>query len=133
MSKNKEEKEPKKEFVYDIDDSFDYIIDEGGNTSINVRKISWNGKPYKLDIRRYTYKDGEEKMMKGISLSDEASDELTKVLIDNGYGNTKYIINSLKNRDDFKESLLEDNNSSDVNNNTDDEDEEYYDPKELLG
>ena len=133
MSKNKEEKEPKKEFVYDIDDSFDYIIDEGGNTSINVRKISWNGKPYKLDIRRYTYKDGEEKMMKGISLSDEASNELTKVLIDNGYGNTKYIINSLKNRDDFKESLLEDNNSSDVNNNTDDEDEEYYDPKELLG
>lgn len=133
MSKNKEEKEPKKEFVYDIDDSFDYIIDEGGNTSINVRKISWNGKPYKLDIRRYTYKDGEEKMMKGISLSDEASDELTKVLIDNGYGNTKYIINSLKNRDDFKESLLDDNNSSDVNNNTDDEDEEYYDPKELLG
>lgn len=133
MSKNKEEKEPKKEFVYDIDDSFDYIIDEGGNTSINVRKISWNGKPYKLDIRRYTYKDGEEKMMKGISLSDEASDELTKVLIDNGYGNTKYIINSLKNRDDFKESLLEDNNSSDSNNNTDDEDEEYYDPKELLG
>ena len=123
MSKNKEEKEPKKEFVYDIDDSFDYIIDEGGNTSINVRKISWNGKPYKLDIRRYTYKDGEEKMMKGISLSDEASDELTKVLIDNGYGNTKYIINSLKNRDDFKESLLDDNNSSDVNNNTDDEDE----------
>lgn len=132
MSKNKEEKEPKKEFVYDIDDSFDYIIDEGGNTSINVRKISWNGKPYKLDIRRYTYKDGEEKMMKGISLSDEASNELTKVLIDNGYGDTRYIINSLKNRDDFKESLLEDNNSSDVNN-TDDEDEEYYDPKELLG
>lgn len=132
MSKNKEEKEPKKEFVYDIDDSFDYIIDEGGNTSINVRKISWNGKPYKLDIRRYTYKDGEEKMMKGISLSDEASNELTKVLIDNGYGDTKYIINSLKNRDDFKESLLEDN-SSDSNNNIDDEDEEYYDPKELLG
>ena len=124
-------KEPKKEFAYDIDDSFDYIIDEGGNTSINVRKISWNGKPYKLDIRRYTYKDGQETMMKGISLSDEASNELTKVLIDNGYGNTRYIINSLKNRDDFKESLLEDN-SSDLNN-TDDEDEEYYDPKELLG
>lgn len=131
MNKNKKEKEPKKEFVYNIDDSFDYIIDEGGNTSINVRKISWNGKPYKLDIRRYTYKDGEEQMMKGISLSDEASNELTKVLIDNGYGNTRYIINSLKNRDDFKESLLEDN-SSDLNN-TDDEDEEYYDPKELLG
>ncbi len=129
--KNKEEKEPKKEFVYDIDDSFDYIIDEGGNTSINVRKISWNGKPYKLDIRRYTYKDGQEQMMKGISLSDEATNELTKVLIDNGYGNTRYIINSLKNRDDFKESLLEDNSSD--SNNTDDEDEEYYDPKELLG
>lgn len=130
MNKDKN-KEPKKEFAYDIDDSFDYIIDEGGNTSINVRKISWNGKPYKLDIRRYTYKDGQETMMKGISLSDEASNELTKVLIDNGYGNTRYIINSLKNRDDFKESLLEDN-PSDLNN-TDDEDEEYYDPKELLG
>ena len=129
--KNKEEKESKKEFVYDIDDSFDYIIDEGGNTSINVRKISWNGKPYKLDIRRYTYKDGQEQMMKGISLSDEATNELTKVLIDNGYGNTRYIINSLKNRDDFKESLLEDNSSD--SNNIDDEDEEYYDPKELLG
>lgn len=115
------------EFSYEVQKEFDFIIEESGNNSINLRKISWNGRPYKLDLRKYSYKDGKESMLKGISISDEGANELTGVLIENGYGDTKRIIKALRARENFTEEMLEPDYVFE-----DDNDEEFYDPKQLL-
>ena len=116
------------EFSYEVQKEFDFIIEESGNNSINLRKISWNGRPYKLDLRKYSYKDGKESMLKGISISDEGANELTGVLIENGYGDTKRIIKALRTRENFNEEMLE----PDYVFEDDNESEEFYDPKQLL-
>ena len=115
------------EFTYEFQEGFDYIIEESGNTSSNLRRISWNGRPYKLDFRKYSYKDGQEMMMKGISMSEDGASELASVLVENGYGDTRRIIKAIRGRDDFDESLLDKAVEID-----DSGDEEYYDPKQLL-
>ena len=116
------------EFSYEVQEGFDFIIEESGNNSINLRKISWNGRPYKLDLRKYSYKDGKESMLKGISISDEGANELTGVLIENGYGDTKRIIKALRTRENFTEEMLEPEYVFEDDN----ESEEFYDPKQLL-
>ena len=126
MSKDRKDRD--ENFQYSVLEGFDFIIEEFGNSSTNLRKISWNGRPHKLDLRKYSYKDGEERMLKGISLTDDGSNELTNVLIEQGYGDTRRIIKALRKRDDFNESLLDPNIEID-----DSDEEEYYDPKQLLG
>ena len=116
------------EFSYEVQEGFDFIIEESGNNSINLRKISWNGRPYKLDLRKYSYKDGKESMLKGISISDEGANELTGVLVENGYGDTKRIIKALRTRENFNEEMLEPEYVFEDDN----ESEEFYDPKQLL-
>lgn len=115
-----------KEITMKILENFDFILEEGQNTSINLRKVSWNDRPYKLEIRKWNYTNGEERAMKGVSLTDEGADELAAVLIEQGYGNTKRIIEAIKQRKDYDDSFKP--NLSIV----DDEEEEYYDPRELL-
>ena len=114
-------------FQYEALEGFDFIIEESGNSSVNLRKISWNGRPHKLDIRKYAYKDGQEQMMKGISLTEDGANELTSVMVEQGYGDTKRIIKALRQREDFNKSMLDKDIAID-----DDSDEEYYDPKQLL-
>ena len=128
MDKDIEKKS--KEFTYTVNPEFDYIIEETNNTTIAVRKISWNGRPEKLDIRKYMYSNGEERMRKGISLTDDGADELTHVLVDNGYGNTKKIIKGIRNRMDYQKAL----DTIDIDEDLEDDgSEDYYDPSELLG
>ena len=119
-----------KEISMEIEDNFDFIIEEGQNTSINLRRISWNGRPSKIDIRKWVYNDGVERAMKGVSLSDKGVDELTNVLIEQGFGNTKRIIKAIKAREDYDGSI-QGNIAEDITE--DDGSEEYYDPSELLG
>ena len=122
------EKKERKEISCTIDEEFgDNILYEGNNISINARRVSWNGGVYKIDVRKYSFKDGEEIMGKGVSIPDEGCDELAKLLVDKGYGNTRDIIKSIRTRDDFDESLLDKEIPID-----DSSEEEYYDPKELL-
>jgi hypothetical protein len=88
-----------KEISMEIEEGFDFILEEGQNTSINLRKISWNGRPSKLDIRKWNYTDSGERAMKGIGLSDEGADELAAVLVENGYGETRRLVKALKERE----------------------------------
>lgn len=118
-----------KEITMDIEPDFDFIIEEGANTSINLRKISWNGRPSKLDIRKWSYQDGQERAMKGVGLSDEGADELANVLVEQGYGDTKRITKAIKQREDYNESNTDESVESDI----DDGSEEYYNPSELFG
>ena len=120
-----------KEITMDIVPGFDFIIEEGQNTSLNLRKVSWNGRDPKLDLRKWSYQEGEERAMKGITLSKEGAAELTCVLAEQGYGSTKRIIKAIQNRDDYESAMRTLNDPEESGN--DDGSEDYYDPAELLG
>ena len=128
---------------YTIKDNFDYVLEEKGNTYISLRKLCWCGadeaeeKEGKLDIRKYyTGKDGNEVVGKGVSLTEEGANELINVLTSNNYGNTKTIINNIKNREDFMPSLASCLNEEQLEQVGIDpskyEKEDYYDPRKDL-
>ena len=117
-----------KDFSFEIVPNFDFVLEEGSNTSVNLRKISWNGRDPKLDIRKWSYNDGEERMLKGCTLSDEGGNELACVLVEHGYGDTNRLFKALSQREDFHGEV--DTNES--KSQEDDEEEEYYDPSMLL-
>ena len=127
-----------REFSYTVDPNFDYTIDEKGNTFIALRKIDWsNSGNYKLDLRKYYASESGETMAKGVSfLTEEGPDELTKVLLETGYGNPDEITDTIVyKRPDVLRKLCKvissDPSLSDpklIN----DEDEEFYDPEELM-
>jgi hypothetical protein len=119
-----------KEFTMDILDGFDHIIEESGNSSLNLRKVSWNGREHKLDLRKWNYQDGQERAMKGVTLSDDGADELAAVLVEQDYGSTKRLLKALTKREDYNDCM---NHLNDVEEEYDDGSEEYYDPSELLG
>ena len=117
-----------KDFSFEIVPNFDFVLEEGSNTSVNLRKISWNGREPKLDIRKWSYNDGEERMLKGCTLSDEGGNELACVLVEHGYGDTNRLLKALSQRDDFHGEV----DTTESKSQEDDEEEEYYDPSMLL-
>lgn len=91
-----------------IIDSFDHVLQERNNQYISIRKVQWteDGDIF-YDIRKYrTQPDGSEMMLKGVSLGEDGVNELTHVLTKEGFGETKTIINNIKDREDFNVSLV---------------------------
>lgn len=119
-----------KEITMEIKEGFDFIIEESGNSSLNLRKVGWNGREPKLDLRKWSYQDGTERALKGVTMTDEGADELTGVLVEQGYGNTKRIIKALIAREEYKDVM---EHLDDIEEEVNDGSEEYYDPSELLG
>lgn len=119
-----------KEFTMEIQEGFDFIIEESGNSSLNLRRVGWNGREPKLDLRKWNYQDGQERAMKGVTMSDEGADELTGVLVEQGFGNTKRIIKAITKREEY-DTIMK--HIDDIEEETNDGSEEYYDPSELLG
>lgn len=119
-----------KEITMEIQEDFDFIIEESGNSSLNLRKVGWNGRDPKLDLRKWSYKDGTERALKGVTMTDEGADELTGVLVEQGYGNTKRIAKALAKREEYNDVMQ---HLDDVEDDIIDSSEEYYDPSELLG
>lgn len=125
-----------KEFEYSTNPDFDYVIDEKGNTFIALRQIDWGNKgDYKLDLRKYYASNEGEKMAKGLSfLTDDGPNELTKVLIETGYGNDDEIASAIiEHRPGVAlkiQKFLED--EPDRLANMDYDEDEFYDPKELI-
>lgn len=66
-----------KEFTYEVTKEIGRL---GENSKKEVNVISWNGKEAKIDIREYYEKDGEKKMGKGVSLTNEEAKELVNLL-----------------------------------------------------
>lgn len=129
------------EFSYTTDPDFDYTIDEKGNTFIALRKIDWNNSGnYKLDLRKYYASESGETMSKGVSfLTDDGPDELTKVLIETGYGDDSEIANSIiENRPGILGRIYTAiNNNPELVSGLEEEDlgesdDDYYDPEELI-
>lgn len=90
------------EFKYEVDPKFDYLIEEKGNQAVFFRRVSWNGKDAKPEIRKW-YVDGtSETPGKGTSfMTEEGPNELVKVMTDIGYGNTDEILENISKREDF--------------------------------
>jgi hypothetical protein len=130
-----------KEFSYSVDSDFDYTIDEKGNTFIALRKIDWGNKgDYKLDLRKYYASESGETMQKGVSfLTEDGPNELTKILLETGYGDANEITDTIVyKRPDILgricKIIASDPSLSDPELLKEfDDDEEYYDPEELIG
>lgn len=119
-------------FEYEIEEGFDHVFDEKGNTFLALRKVQWGGKgDFKLDLRKwYINSNGEETVGKGVSfLTEEGPHELAKVLVDNGFGHTGEILQGIYHREDFEQCLENLRNGVDIMG---DNNEDYYDPKEFL-
>lgn len=123
---------------YRIIDDVDYIFDEKNNTFLALRKVVWgdgDDDKAKLDMRRWGIDaDGNEGPHKGFSfLTDDGPDELSRVLVEAGFGHTKELLDELSKREDFNESL---NTIVGENSKMFDESavtEDYYDPSEDEG
>lgn len=113
----------------------DAIVDEKGTQFIALRKVQWvkNGEEpdeskAKFEIRKYLVdKDGTEKPQKGVSfLTPEGPGELARVLVHEGFGDTKDILKELKGRNDFRDAV------ETLNQDEDDTTGEYFDMRTLL-
>lgn len=131
-----------RDFVYTTDPDFDYTIDEKGNTFIALRKIDWGNKgDYRLDLRKYYASESGETMSRGLSfLTDDGPHELTKVLVETGYGddmeldnaiieNRPYVLGRIKAELDNNPELVERIKHEGLDMIDDDE---FYDPEELI-
>lgn len=124
-------------FKYSIVENIDYTFEEKGNQFGAVRKVQWgdSDKSY-LDIRKWrNAPDGTEQAAKGYTfMTEEGPSELTKVLLNLGFGNTREVIGIIKNREDFRKSLNSELGSNDemYDESVGTLEDDFYDPKSLL-
>ena len=71
-----------KDFSYEVTERLAIISQStDGKYTLELNRINYNGRPAKLDLRRWSYEeDGSAKMHKGITLSDKEAGELGNVL-----------------------------------------------------
>lgn len=124
------------EFKYTIVDDFDRVIDEKGNQSINLRKLYFGNDPEKakFDLRKWiTDADGNEICGKGFSfLTEDGPNILAETLIEEGFGRTDDVLQSLSVRDDFESSVSKVlGKSLDEVATTSEEDQLYFDPRNM--
>lgn len=117
--------------VFDLDVTFDEL----GSRFLALRRVQWVNKgeepdisKAKLELRKWLVdKEGNERANKGFSfLTDEGPHELAKVLIHEGYGRTKDILNELRSRDDFIEA------AKTINDSEESTEGEYFDIRSLI-
>ena len=68
-----------KPFKYEITKRI-AVLSQSGDTSKELNKVSYNGQPAKYDIRSWRRTDGEEKLLKGLTLSEEEMEALKQAL-----------------------------------------------------
>lgn len=56
------------------------VLSENGNTVKELNKVSYNGSPAKYDLRSWKRENGEEKLLKGLTLNDEEAAALKAAL-----------------------------------------------------
>lgn len=112
----------------------DRVFDEKGSTFLSLRQIAWgvgqdeeaDEKKIKYELRRWRNLDGEERADKGFSfLTEEGPHECVNALLSEGFGHTKDVLEIIRGREDFEQSvksLYEDKDASG----------EFFDPREAL-
>lgn len=90
------------EFKYEVDPSFDYLIEEKGNQALFFRRVSWGGREAKPEIRKWFVDGTSETPGKGFSfMTEEGPHELIKTMTSLGYGKTDEILENISKREDF--------------------------------
>ena len=56
------------------------VLSQSGDTSKELNKVSYNGQPAKYDLRSWRRTDGEEKLLKGLTLNEEEMEALKQAL-----------------------------------------------------
>lgn len=56
------------------------VLSESGDTSKELNRVSYNGSPAKYDLRSWRRTDGEEKLLKGLTLTEEEASVLKEAL-----------------------------------------------------
>lgn len=71
-----------KDFSYKITERIAVISRSAdGKNTLELNRISYSGRPAKLDLRRWSHEPGEEpRMHKGVMLTDEEAAELGNVI-----------------------------------------------------
>lgn len=123
------------DFKYEVDENFDYLIEEKGNQAIFFRRVSWGGRDAKPEIRKWYVDSTSETPGKGFSfMTDEGPDELVKVMTEIGYGKTNEILENISKREDFGISVkkvLGKRIEELIDDTADIQLEEVYDPRSL--
>lgn len=120
------------------EDGINELIDEGtGNSSIMLREVGWNGRDPKLEIRKWIIDVDKETPMRGLSfITEQGPHTLTEVLAEKGFGNTEKLINNIKDREDFDESLVKVIGKKKIKKSKNTEvtisEDDYFDPKSVL-
>ena len=86
-----------------------FIIEENNNQMKVLQKGMWANKEEPIDPFKCKYevrtvfidKNGNEVMGKGCSMSEAGVNELTRILVEQGLGNTKELLDAMSKRDDF--------------------------------
>lgn len=115
------------------------IIDERNNTVMMLREVGWGGRPPRLELRKWIINSDGEIANKGVAfMTEDGPHNLVDTMTNLGFGRTKNILNNIKNRDDFEDSLVQVIGKEKVNTAKktefvrDDNDESYYDPRRLI-
>ena len=56
-------------------------LSQSGNTSKELNRVSYNGSPAKYDLRIWRREDGEEKLLKGLTLTEDEMDALKAAIV----------------------------------------------------
>lgn len=119
-----------------------FIIEEQNNQMKVLQKGMWGPTEEPIDPFKCKYeirtmfidKEGNEVMGKGCSITEEGTNELTRILVEQGMGNTKDLLIAMKERGDFlrclKSVLNDDPACKDLN--LDDFDDEYFSPSNIF-
>lgn len=70
---------PNTAFNYEIVERI-AVLSQSGTTSKELNRVSYNGAPPKWDLRSWRREDGEEKLLKGLTLTDEEAAALKSAL-----------------------------------------------------
>jgi hypothetical protein len=130
-------------FSYEVDPSLDEVVDESNNSMVVLRKAKWGDtdkSKFKIELRRcYVTNTGEERVGRGCTfITENGPNNLTSALLKHGFGDTKEVIQSIKDRDNFDISMrraLSDEDLERIKNTQIPEsmlEPDYYDPKSMF-
>ena len=66
-------------FNYEIVETI-ATLSQNGDTSKELNRVSYNGSPAMYDLRSWKRADGEEKLLKGLTLTEEEARALKQAL-----------------------------------------------------
>lgn len=56
------------------------VLSQSGDTTKELNRVSYNGSPAKYDLRSWRRADGEEKLLKGLTLTEDEATALKAAL-----------------------------------------------------